>query len=738
MRAVSYCPWRKAMKDNNNVLHQVAELAGLKNSYVSAWGNEAKVSDETLIRLLASLGYDTKNDKTLLSSAEKKHKKDVLSTVQVVRDNEPLQVEMNLGKSARISEFSWKITTEEGEVLEGYLQSQIVSDERENDGTLLFSLPTLPWGYHKLEVIRKRRKAPYEMTLIVTPKACFKQDAMLKGKKMWGPSVQLYTLRTPHNWGIGDFGDLKQLVGDIAVRGGDFVGLNPIHSLFPANPEGASPYSPSSRRWLNILYIDVCSVPEFALCNQAQELVGSAEFQQRLADARQSHWVNYSEVSALKMSVLPLLFSEFKTRHLDKKSARAKAFLEFVAEGGESLLHQAAFDALHNSLYSQDNSVWGWPVFPHELQHFDNKAVQKYIADNRDQVDLYMYLQWVAFTQINDVQQFAENKGMDVGLYRDLAVGVADSGSETWADHGNLCLDVSIGAPPDILGPLGQNWGLPPLNPHTLKETSYEAYVQLLRANMKACGALRIDHVLGLLRLWWIPKGEDATKGAYMHYPVEDMLSILALESHRYQCSVIGEDLGTVPDEIVDLLAEAGIHSYKVFFFETSEDGGFYSPTHYQEQSMSALCTHDMPTLRGFWHCDDLKMGEEIGLYPDPEQLKELFNTRAESKQEILNSVDFHGYLPEGVGRDASFVPMDRYLSDALQCHLAAGSSTLLSLQLEDWLEMDKPVNIPGTVNEYPNWRRKLSVTLDDIFNRPQVNELTKRLTDIRAQASQK
>ena len=726
------------MTNNNNALYQVAEMAGLANSYISAWGDEEKVSDDTLTRLLAALGYDTKNDKTLLSSAEKKHKKEVLEAVKVVRDNEPLHVELHLGKSARISEFSWKLTTEEGEVLEGYLQSQVISDDRVDGGVLLFSLPTLKWGYHSLEIIRKRRKAPYVMTLIVTPQACYKQDAINDGKKLWGPSVQLYTLRTAHNWGIGDFGDLKQLVGEIANKGGDFVGLNPIHSLFPANPEGASPYSPSSRRWLNILYIDVCSVPEFALSNQAQAVVGSAEFQQRLNEVRQSHWVNYTEVSSLKMGVLPFLFAEFKTRHLDKNSARAKAFLTFVEEGGDSLLQQAAFDALHNTLYSEDQNVWGWPVFPQELQQFDNKQVQQFIADNSDQVDLYMYLQWLAFTQINDVQQFAEDKGMDIGLYRDLAVGVADSGSETWADHGSLCLDASIGAPPDVLGPLGQNWGLPPLNPQVLKATAYDAYIELLRANMRACGALRIDHVLGLLRLWWIPKGEDATKGAYMYYPVEDMLSILALESHRNSCSVIGEDLGTVPDEIVDLLADAGIHSYKVFFFETAEDGGYYSPTHYQEQSMSALCTHDMPTLRGFWHCDDLKMGEEIGLYPDAEQLKELFLSRAKSKQEILNSVDFHGFLPEGVGRDATFVPMDRYLSDALQLHLAAGSSALLSLQLEDWLEMDKPVNIPGTVDEYPNWRRKLSVTLDDIFNRPEVNELTKQLTDIRAQASKK
>ncbi|MDA0128025.1 4-alpha-glucanotransferase [Vibrio sp. MarTm2] len=725
------------MKEQN-ALKQVAEMARIADSYVSAWGDEAKVEDETIRHLLASLGYDVTNDETLLQSAEKKHKKDVLEPVLVIRDGEPVEVALNLGASARESEFSWQLATEQGEVLEGYLQSQIVRDERKEGGPLVFALPSdLPWGYHKLTVTRKRRKSPYEMTLIVTPKACFKQADIENGKKMWGPSVQLYTLRTQHNWGMGDFGDLKQLVADIASRGGDFVGLNPIHSLFPANPEGASPYSPSSRRWLNILYIDVSSVPEFSLSIEAQQMVGSAEFQQRLQKARDSHWVNYTEVSELKMSVLPLLFNEFKKRHLDKNSERAQAFLAFVEQGGDSLVHQAAFDALHATLHAEDNNVWGWPVFPEELRQFDNAAVQKFITQNQDKVHLYMYLQWVADSQIKEAQALAEEKGMSVGLYRDLAVGVADSGAETWADNGNLILDASIGAPPDILGPLGQNWGLPPLNPQVLKATSYDAYIQLLRANMKHCGALRIDHVLGLLRLWWIPKGENATKGAYIYYPVEDMLAILALESHRHQCSVIGEDLGTVPDEIVEILRDAGVHSYKVFFFETSEDdGGFISPAHYAEQSMSALCTHDMPTLRGFWHCDDLKMGQELGLYPDEKQLQGLFEGRLECKQGILDSVAWHGYLPEGVGRDAQYVPMDSYLAEALQLHVAAGASTLLSVQLEDWLEMDQPVNIPGTVDEYPNWRRKLSMNLDEVFAQEGVNRIAHKLTEVRAKVS--
>jgi 4-alpha-glucanotransferase len=724
--------------NDQTTLKKVADLARIADSYVSAWGTEAKVEDDTIRQLLAAIGYDVSSDKALLDSATKLNKKDILEPVIVVQANQSIEVEMNLGVSARISEFSWRIETEQGKIIEGYLQSQIISDERENGGSLVFALPSdVELGYHKLIVERKRRKTPYTVDLIVTPKACYKQAKIEEGKKLWGPSVQLYTLRTQHNWGMGDFGDLKQLVGDIAARGGDFVGLNPIHSLFPANPEGASPYSPSSRRWLNILYIDVSSVPEFALSAEAQQLVGSLDFQKRLQQARESHWVNYSEVASLKMAVLPLLYNEFKTRHLDKNSDRAKEFAEFVAVSGESLKHQAGFDALHQYLHDEDSSVWGWPVFPEHYQHFDNAASQKFMKDNAEAVQLYMYLQWIADCQISEAQALAEDKGMVVGLYRDLAVGVADSGSESWADRGNLVLDASIGAPPDVLGPLGQNWGLPPLNPQVLQETGYQAFVDLLRANMKHCGALRIDHVLGLLRLWWIPKGENATKGAYMYYPVQDMLNILALESHRHQCSVIGEDLGTVPDEMVGILKDAGIHSYKVFPFET-DSAGFISPHDYEPQSMATICTHDMPTLRGFWHCDDLKMGDDIGLYPDKAQLAGLFDDRLKCKQGILDSVRAHegNRLTDAIGDNAAYVPMDNYLSGALHVHVAEGASTLVSVQMEDFLEMDKPVNIPGTVDEYRNWRRKLSVNLDEAFSRDDVNEISKLITEARIKAS--
>ncbi|RQW65023.1 4-alpha-glucanotransferase [Vibrio viridaestus] len=720
------------MVAQRDVLVEVAETAGIKERYIDNWGKEAHIASESLAFMLNELGYDTSSDDSLLQSKTKHVKEDVLEPVVFGRENEAIEVALHIADSARESDFEWTLTTEDGQYFSGYIQSDIIRDERQSGGALFFSVPALPLGYHSLTVSRKRRKSPYTTTIIVTPCACYKQPEIANGKKLWGPSIQLYTLKTEHNWGMGDFGDLKHLVAEMAQMGADFVGLNPIHALFPANPEGASPYSPSSRRWLNIFYIDVSSIPEFALSSTAQQIVGSGEFQTKLEKVRESHWVNYTEVAALKMSVLPLLFQEFKKRHLTTGTARAKDFTSFVTAGGESLLAQATFDALQSKLSEDGDNIWGWQAFPEKYQQFQNPAVQKYIDENADEVNLYLYLQWIADTQIEEVQQLALERGMVIGLYRDLAVGVAESGSEAWADQGNLMLNLSVGAPPDNLGPLGQNWGLPPINPEVMRNNAYSPFIRLLKANMKHCGTLRIDHVMGLLRLWWVPRGVSATKGAYMRYPVHELLSILALESHRNQCSVIGEDLGTVPVEMEQLLADAGVHSYKVFFFETADDGGFISPRHYVGQSMSALCTHDMPTLRGFWHCNDLKMGKELGLYPDEEQLQRLFDQRLHAKQNILDSVAWHGFLPDGVGRDASLVPMDTYLSEGLHLHLAAGASSLMSIQLEDWLEMDNPVNIPGTVDEYPNWRRKLSSTLEAIFSRDDIKALAQHITQVR------
>ncbi len=259
-------------------IKQVADRAGISDHYVSAWGEDTAVDSSTIIKLLFALGYDANSKESLVKSADKKHKTEVLEPVLVVQKGQAVEVALNLGVSARESDFSWQLNTEQGEVLEGYLQSQIVRDERAEGGALVFSISTeLGFGYHELLVKRKRRKSPYKMTIICTPESCFKQEALQNGKKLWD-RVSSSIRFAPSITGDGDFGDLKQLVAEIASRGGDFVGLNPVHALFPSNPEAASPYSPSSRRWLNILYIDVCSVPEFSLSKQAQQMVAAESF----------------------------------------------------------------------------------------------------------------------------------------------------------------------------------------------------------------------------------------------------------------------------------------------------------------------------------------------------------------------------------------------------------------------------------------------------------------------------
>lgn len=724
---------------NTATLHRISEFIPIANHYINARGEHTDVSPSVIEALLLALGYDTSSDEALIASVEQRQTQTVIPTVLVVNQADAITFPIELpASSSSVETWSWQVLTEQQVQYQGTL-SEVIGDDDHTDPPIMVTLPCdLPLGYHQLMVTNKRDSSCYCMRIIVAPPSCYKQPELQQGKKLWGPSIQLYTLKSAHNWGMGDFGDLQHLVKDIASRGGDFVGLNPIHALFPANPEAASPYSPSSRRWLNVFYIDVTMVPEFTHSEALQELVNSPLFVQQLQQARATEWVDYSQVAALKMQAFPLLYAQFKQQHLSSNTERAQAFHRFVEAGGASLWQQATFDALHTHLQQQPNTVWGWPAFPDEYRRYEYAAVTEFAEQNTEQVALHLYLQWVAAEQIEQAQQLAIELGMAIGLYRDLAVGVADSGAETWSDNSSVVLDASVGAPPDILGPLGQNWGLPPINPEHLQATGYELFIELLRRNMQHCGALRIDHVMGLLRLWWIPKGESAINGAYMYYPVREMMSILALESHRQQCSVIGEDLGTVPDEMADLLRNAGVHSYKVFFFETSPtDGGYISPSHYPEQSMATLCTHDMPTLRGFWHCDDLKMGAEIGLYPDEPVLQRLFDERLRDKQQILDSVAGHHRLPEGISMDALSVPMSTALSDALQLHVAAGQSALLSVQLEDWLAMDKPVNVPGTVDEYPNWRRKLSQDLEQIFARDEVNRIAQQLTTQREQVSQ-
>jgi 4-alpha-glucanotransferase len=498
--------------------------------------------------------------------------------------------------------------------------------------------------------------------------------------------------------------------------------------LYPAMPESASPYSPSSRRWLNLIYLSVPLLPGYGKCQQTAHLVQAPGFADQLAAQRAKDWVDYSGVMQLKLPVLKTLFHWF-TEHQQQVPELVAAFESFKQQGGDSLRQLALYDALHMYLIAKNPDAWGWPNWPEQYRNADSEAVREFAAANQDDIEFFSYLQFCAQQQLATVQQQAKDCGMLLGLYRDLAVGVSEASTEIWANPDLYCRNASVGAPPDILGPKGQNWGLPPMLPYQLFRQAYRPMIELFRANMQDSGALRIDHVMALLRLWWVPKGaKSAGEGAYVYYPIMDLLGILALESQRQQAVVIGEDLGTVPDGIFELLQQFGMYSYRIFFFEQAEDGGFISPAHYPVQAMAALTTHDMPTLIGFWHCSDLKLGLDIGLYTE-QLLPGLYQDRHNSKQRILDSLHGHQALPADFGRQIDQMGMSRQLSFAMQQHLAKGSCQLLCLQLEDWMEMTQPVNVPGTSDEYPNWRRKLSMTLEQLEQQPHINQHLQNLT---------
>ncbi|CAI4162807.1 4-alpha-glucanotransferase [Alteromonas macleodii] len=727
------------------LLQQLVEMRGIETQYVDAWGKPATIAESSKAKLLNTLGYDTSSDEKIQSQITQDIKSvwlSPLNPVQVVRNTQEINLAVRLPIELVNDDHTLTVTCENGDVLthqftpvDQEMTTMAHIDDVEFHEYVVTLPLDLPLGYHDValsadddEFARSR--------LIVAPEACYTPNEIKEGKKIWGLSVQLYCVRSEKNWGIGDFSDLALLIEKAAGVGADFIGLNPIHALYPANPNACSPYGPSSRRWLNYLYIDVTAIDGYDDAS-VQAVVSSDEFKATLEHARNVEHVDYEAVAHVKLAALKAVFDVYDAKYLRKSTKQNKAFKAFVEAGGESLDMLAVYDALQSHLKAEGKDSWGWPVFPQDYKDYYNPAVAKFKSANEQDVKFYLFLQWIAAQQLELASNKATDAGMTIGLYRDLAVGVSEGSAEIWGNKDLYCTGASVGAPPDILGPLGQNWGLPPMDPRKLYEQGYQPIIDLFASNMASSGSLRIDHVMALLRLWWVVKGDNAKDGGYVYYPVDDLLGILALESHRNQSLVIGEDLGTVPEEIRSKLADNGVYSYRVFFFEQAEDGGFFSPSHYPVQSMSTLTTHDMPTLIGYWHCLDLELGKEIGLYPTEEILQTLYADRHENKQAILDTLHGHGSIGDNVGRDVNHTGMNRELNNGMQVHMAGGSSALLSLQLEDWLEMDKPVNIPGTFDEYPNWRRKLTENIESMFDRHDINELASKLTHARKQASQ-
>lgn len=640
-----------------------------------------------------------------------------LAPVQVFYQNRPFFLRLNVANKKHLLQGYWQLHLEN--------KSTLITGKVKRGCINL--PPNLPLGYHNL--ILKTQNKQFKCRIIIAPERCYQPVELEQKKKLWGSFIQLYTLKSAQNWGIGDFGDLKMFLQKIQPYQADFIGLNPIHALFPANPDSASPYSPSSRQWLNIIYININQLPEFQQSEDAQQWFKQSEIQTQLSELRQQEWIDYPKVMALKLAALRLAFANFQQ---NPTATRYQAFEQFLQQGGESLQAQATFDALHQYLSDNFCEQWGWNCWADVYQDLHSEAVQNFRRKNADEVTFYSWLQFCADEQLSECHEICRINKMPIGMYRDLAVGVTGNGAETWINKTLFCLEASVGAPPDILAPQGQNWGLTPMNPHILQQQAYQPFIDLLRANMKNSGALRIDHIMSLLRLWWIPKGDSAINGTYIRYPIEDLIAILSLESQRHKSLIIGEDLGTVPKEIISKLKNAGILSYKIFYFEFDQHGQSLHLQDYPYQAMTTLSTHDLPTINGYWRGYDFELGERFGIYPNPQILAKLKQDRINAKIKILdrlreNHIEIENNINETLSSSIS-----KHFNHQLQNYVANVNTALFGLQPEDWLDMTEPVNIPGTSTQYANWRRKLSKDLDEIFSDPEIQTLLSNINLMR------
>jgi len=710
----------------STALARLAAACGIATDYQDIWGKHHATSPDTQRALLAAMHLPLDGDLDAL--AEEIETRDwcrLLPPVRVVRIGAvPPHVSVSIAENDVQQGWRWILTLENGERAEGeFCPGDLKQIAERRCGGRLFIRYALPLpavqvtGYHRLELLPASHEdtRPEPMTLIAAPPACYQPDLVRGEGRAWGLALQLYGVRSRRNWGMGDFSDLRALTDLGADSGAGIIGVNPLHALFPGNPQHCSPYSPSSRLFLNVLYIDVEAVTDCRESQTVQEVIGAPHFRTRLRRLRESEMVEYREVTAVKMEVLELAYLHFRECHLNRDTERGRTFSRFRAVQGEQLDRHALFEALQAHFHKQDASIWGWPVWPAKFRDPASPAVKKFAAENTVRIEFYVYLQWLADQQLAAVGRRALQRGLGVGLYQDLALGVDPGGAEAWANQDVYAVAAHAGAPPDEFNLSGQDWGLPPFIPQRLRETAYAPFIATLRANMRHCGALRIDHVMCLMRLYWVPAGAPATAGAYVSYPLDDLLGILALESQRNHCMVIGEDLGTVPDGLRPALAELGVLSYHPLFFERSDDGSFKPPTEYTRQALVAVSTHDLPTLHGFWKGSDLDTRATLGLLPTQEIRENAMVARAQDRARLLLALQRASLLPEGISEHSVAVPdITPQLAVAVHTFLARTPAQIMVIQPEDVFGVIEQVNLPGSSGEYPNWQRKLPLDIEE------------------------
>jgi 4-alpha-glucanotransferase len=699
----------------DQLLDRACALFGIDSGYWDIWGKYHTTSVEARQAILRALGVDAASAEGLersLAELDRREWSRVLPPVKVALAGAPVEVTLNvteawLGEVAHIT-----IRQEDGQTSNWEFQLSALPrvDTAVIDGTPMVRVRAtlsvqLPLGYHDLRV--RLNGTESAMRYIVAP-----ERAHLDSRRSAGVCVSLYGLRSQRNWGCGDLGDLGVVIEWVGRDlGASFIGLNPLHAIHNRRPFNTSPYLPNSIFYQNFIYLDVESMNDFQASHRAQRLRACPETEREIAELRATPFVEYERVAALKVRFLKLCFIQFLG---SASPGAAQAFSAYREREGDLLVRFATYCALDELLHRRNPDLWVWTDWPEPYRDPDSPAVREFAQKHWRRVLFYQYVQWQFDVQLAEAQQHARDRGLSIGLYHDLALATDRFGSDLWSHRDFFVAGCRVGSPPDDFSPKGQDWAFPPPNAARHREDGYCLFVESIRKNCRHGGALRIDHVMRLFRLFWIPDGSDPTNGAYVRERNEDFVRILALESVRNHVTVVGEDLGTVEDAIRDTLARFGILSYRLLYFE--KEGAEFKPfDRYPAQALVSSTTHDLPTLAGFWLSADIEARRAAGLI-DAESLRHQTDVRRQEKQKMLDVLFRLGLLRDDLPRQADAYPeLTPDLHHAIVGFLARTPSLLLAINQEDVTKEVHQQNLPGSTWQYPNWGRKMRYTVEEL-----------------------
>ncbi len=639
-------------------IRKLAVAAGLQPEWQDAAGRRQTVSDDALHTILDRLGHASANTKQIVDS---------LAAIAARAARTPRFVSVDFGDPIQLA------TTLSG-MGELTLENGTRTSVAINRGALKSVSHT---GYHRLEVDGR------VIDLLVAPRRCYAIADAVPGRKIWAPAVQIPSLRSGTAKAFGDFSTLAETARAFGERGADALAISPTHALFPADASRYSPYAPSSRQFVNALYGDA---PAF-----------TAE-----ADEPAEDLIDWHSALPVKLARLRKTFDQ-DARVLDK------SLDGFRREGGDDLERHAEFDALHAHFFATTGAR-GWQHWPAAYHDPASPAVRRFVTEHADDVTFYVFLQWLARRDLDAAQAAAKDAGMAIGLIADLAVGMDPGGSHGWSRRGDLLTGLSIGAPPDPLGPDGQSWGITGFDPQALRETGFAPFIATIRAALAHAGGIRIDHAFGLRRLWVVPEGASAAEGAYLDMPFDDLMRIVAMESQRAKAIVIGEDLGTVPDgfrEAMDMRAMLGM---RVLWFERDADG-FVPPAQWSADAVAMTGTHDLATVAGWWSGRDIDWTWDLGRKSEAPDEPADRAQRAEDRTALWSAFDTG--TPQPAPDETAPVV------DAAIAHVAGTPCALAIVLIEDLAGLIEQPNLPGTIDEHPNWQRRMPDTTEDLLTRP-------------------